>query len=284
MTGKCYEGASVDDQALIDAVHQDLRAIRATKKVFQPHEVRDYPGLSVMQSALGDDFDLWMWIREIGNEQAHRSREVEAAMYSLFNTHTTVLDRLEHVGEKMMIDQRHARRLGDDGMKLLARALVESWRLSRAPLESSYLLQFAWITAGDERRNALFVNWRNKFPMQGDVLTLVYGTGEAEATFRIAWEDFWGDSEWRFFTFALPPLEPDGFPPVALCFPPRSAPAFQILHHGKVGERFVTSVVFRSTITFYFVTREELEAEVDDHDLPATDLAGVLVPGANVTF
>lgn len=151
----------------------ELRALRRRSAAVTVDAVATMPTLTRLLGA-GDPALAYTRLQHHLLDDAHE-RVIKAAAASLgFSSGAdTHLGRLEDAGQDLSIDQRHARRLSDEGLEMLAALITSSWLVEAVPS-----LSLTVIAEPDQVSLLVTGEWPSIIEMNEPRLTVYEGSGE----------------------------------------------------------------------------------------------------------
>lgn len=141
------DSAPTRDPELLALLERELLRLRTNKGDFRPAKLTLAPalyGLALQPSTN----DTWRWILSQTAALRQANRYADVAFLSIFGPGHDVLARLTVAGEKYDREQRTARDWSDEGIPLLAAALVDATYLYGN--QAMHFVEFAWLVAPSE--------------------------------------------------------------------------------------------------------------------------------------
>lgn len=161
-------GAAAAEQVLAE-----LRALRKRSGAVTVDAVAAMPALTRLLGA-GDPALAYTRLQHHLLEEAHeRSIQAAAASLGFSSAASTHLGRLEDAGQVLAVDQRHARRLSDDGLQAIAALITSNWLVEAVPS-----LSLAVIAEPAAVRLLLHAEWPTVVEMQQPHISLYVGASE----------------------------------------------------------------------------------------------------------
>lgn len=117
-----------------DAVLVELRALRKRSEGVTVDALAALAPTTCRLLGNGDAYVAFTRLQHHLLDEAHeRSIKAAAASLGFASDQETHLSRLEDAGQALHVDQRHARRLSDAGLAMLANLIVTNWLVETVP-------------------------------------------------------------------------------------------------------------------------------------------------------